>query len=108
MQALQNLGQVAPTATVLTTLYTVPGATTAAVSTINVANTSGTADIFSISVAVAGAADNIKQYLYYTIPIPGNNTFQTTLGLTMAATDVIRVYSANGTCSFSAWGALNT
>ena len=71
-QTLKVLGQLAPAATTLSALYTVPAATSTAISSIFVANTSSSADTFRISVAVAGAADNIKQYLYRDVTIPGN------------------------------------
>lgn len=107
-QTLSILGQLAPAATTLSTLYTVPAATTAAVSTIVVSNTSSSADTFRIAIAVNGAADNIKQYIYRDIPIPGNNTFACTFGITMGAGDVMRCYSGSGNCSFSVFGAQNT
>ena len=102
------LGQSKPNAATLTDAYTVPAATTATVSTITVANQSATATSFRISVAVAGAADTAAQYLYYDIAIPGNNTFATTIGITLAAGDVVRVYNTLATCSFNIFGVQNT
>ena len=69
----KTLGQVALGATVLTNLYTVPGATSTVISTITVCNRGGTATTFRISVRVAGAADATKQYIYYDISIPKND-----------------------------------
>lgn len=69
-----------------------------------VANQSATATSFRVSVAIAGAADTPAQYLYYDIAIPGNDTFAATLGITLAATDVIRVYNTLATCSFNFFG----
>jgi len=99
------LGQQNPSATTLTTLYTVPAATNTIVSTIMIANRSGTATAFRISIAVAGAADNDKQYIAYDVPIEGNEAFDFTIGATMAATDVIRVYATLASLSFSAFGS---
>lgn len=98
------LGQIVPSAATLTTLYTVPAATSTTVSSIVVSNSSATPTSFRISLAVAGAADNAKQYIYYDIPIGGNDTFIATVGLTLATTDLIRVYSTLATCAFSAFG----
>lgn len=99
------LAQTAPSANTLTDSYTVPSVTSTVVSSLNIVNTHATvADTIRISVAVAGAANNIKQYLYYGLTINAGDTFQATLGLTLATTDVIRVYSLNGTCSFSFFG----
>ena len=102
------LGQSKPSAATLTDAYTVPAATTATVSTITVANQSATATSFRISVAINGAADAAAQYLYYDIAIPGNNTFATTIGITLASGDVIRVYNTLATCSFNVFGVENT
>ena len=107
-QTLKVLGQSAPAATTLTDFYTVPGATTTSVSTISVANTSSSADTFRVSVAIGGAANNVKQYLYYDITIPGNNTFMATVGLSLGTGDVLRCYSGSGNCSFQAFGAENS
>lgn len=98
------LGQSKPGAATLTPLYTVPAATQTVCSSIVVANQSATATSFRISVAKAGAADDPSQYLYYDLPIPGNNTFIATIGSTFAATDVIRVYATLATLSFNAFG----
>lgn len=97
------LGQLNPTATTLTALYTVPGATSVVVSTIAVCN-QGANTTFRISVAVAGAVDDPKQYLYYDLAIPANSTFTATIGITLAATDVVRVYAGTANVSFSIFG----
>jgi hypothetical protein len=102
------LGQSKPNATTLTDAYTVPAATTATVSTITVANQSATATSFRISVAVNGASDTASQYLYYDIAIPGNNTFATTIGITLGAGDVVRVYNTLATLSFNIFGVENS
>ena len=102
------LGQSKPSAATLTAAYTVPALTTATVSTITVANQSSTATSFRISVAVNGAADTPAQYLYYDIAISGNNTFATTIGITLGAGDVVRVYNTLATCSFNIFGVENT
>jgi len=98
------LGQSDPLATTLTNIYTVPGATSTIVSSIMVCNRSAIATAFRISVAVAGAADSTKQYLYYDIAITGNNSFSAILGLTLATTDVVRVYATLATLSFNIFG----
>lgn len=100
----KTLGQVKPLATTLTDAYTVPAATSATVSTIVVANQSATATSFRISVAVAGAADTAKQYIAYDALINGNDIVTLTLGITLAATDVVRVYNTLATCSFNLFG----
>lgn len=101
---LKNLGQLAPAATTLTALYTVPGATSATVSSVVVCNRSGTPTTFRLSHSVGGAADSNPQYLYYDLPIPGNETFILTVGLTMATGDILRAYAGAATLSFNAYG----
>jgi hypothetical protein len=105
---IQILGQLAPSATTLSTLYTVPAATQTVVSSIVVCNAGGASDTFRISIAQGGAADNIKQYIYRDVSIAANDTFIATIGLTLDETDVIKVYSTNGTnTSFSIFGVEN-
>jgi len=101
---LKVLGQAAPNATTPTDLYTVPAATSAVCSTVIVCNRGSAETTFRISVAVAGAADEAKQYLYYDVPISGNDSFAATLGIELATTDKIRVYAGNANLSFSAFG----
>jgi len=105
---LKVLGQVAPAATTATDLYTVPGATSTVVSTLLVCNRGATSATFRVSVRVAGAADATKQYLYYDVAIAKNDTFTATLGVSLAATDVITVYAGNANLSFSAFGQEKT
>ena len=98
------LGQSKPAATTLTACYTVPALTTAVVSTITVANQSATATAFRISIAINGAADTPAQYLYYDVAISGNDTFATTIGISLGAGDVVRVYNTLATLSFNVFG----
>ena len=98
------LGQSDPSAATLTVVYTVPSATNTVVSTITVANRSATATEFRIAVSPAGAGISDEHYLYYDIPIPGNETFTTTIGISLEATDVIRVRATLATLSFNVFG----
>lgn len=100
----KSLGQLACAATTLETLYTVPAGKNTVVSTISICNRSATATTFRLAHAVAGAADNVKQYLYYDMPLPGNDSFQVTGGISMEATDVLRVYAGAATVTAQAWG----
>ena len=104
-EVLKVLGQVDMPATTLTTIYTVPAATTAVVSTLYVSNRTGTPAHFRVSVAVAGAADDPKQYIYYNISIPNNETFASTTGITLGTGDVVRGYADITGLSFQLFGA---
>ena len=99
------LGQSIPAAGTLTTLYTVPAATSAIVSTLTACNQSATATTIRVSIALAGAADTAKQYIYYDLALAANDNFSATQGWTLATTDVVRCYSANGLVSFNLFGA---
>lgn len=98
------LGQSNPLATTLTTLYTVPSATSTVVSTINVCNF-GVSTTFRVSIRPAGAAQQNYHYLYYDIPVNANDALSLSLGLTLAATDVVTVYAGTATMAFSLFGA---
>jgi len=84
-------------------LYTTPTATDSVISSIVVCNRSSAPDNFRIMLRDLGNALADKHYLYYDVPIPGNDTFIATIGVVMQATDVLDIYSANGTCTFQAY-----
>ena len=99
------LGQQAPSAATATTLYTVPAATSAVVSTINVCNRSASVDSFRIAVRPAGAALANSHYLAYDISVPANDSVSITIGVSLATTDVITVYAGSANLTFAAFGA---
>lgn len=99
------LGQVAPSATTATTLDTVPSATQAVVSTIVVCNRAATAATYRIAVRPAGAALSNEHYIAYDAAITANNSTFITIGVTLAATDVVTVYASTANLSFSAFGS---
>jgi len=107
-QAYKVLGQAKPSAATLTTLYTVPAATSAVGSTLTVCNQSATPTTYRVSVRVAGAADTPKQYLVYDAPIGANESLSFTIGLALATTDVVSVYNTLATVSFNLFGVENT
>lgn len=98
------LGQSAPSAATLTTLYTVPSATTTVTSTLVVANRSSVSTLFRVAVRPLGAAISNQHYIYYDVEIPGGDTFASTIGMTLTATDVVSVYSTLATVSFTLFG----
>jgi hypothetical protein len=98
------LGQVSPSATTPTDLYTVPAATSTVCSSISICNLAVTQTSFRVSISQGGAAITNKDYLYYDVLLAGNDTFIATIGVTLAATDKIRVYSGNSSLAFQVWG----
>lgn len=99
------LGQVAPSATTLTTLDTVPSATSAVVSTIAVCNRAATAATYRIAIRPGGAAISNEHYIAYDSTVAANDTTMLTIGITLAATDVISVYASTANLSFNAFGS---
>lgn len=100
------LGQSAPAAATATSLYTVPAATQTIISTINVVNThASTSDVIRIAVRPDGAALANQHYVVYGLSLSAGATFTYTGGITIDATDVVTVYSTNGTSSFTAFGS---
>jgi ABC-type dipeptide/oligopeptide/nickel transport system permease subunit len=99
------LGQSNPSATTLTTLYTVPSATNAVISSITIANLAATAATFRIAVRVAGSAISNEEYIAYDITLGASDTTVLTMGVTMNATDVLSVYASSATVAFQAFGS---
>lgn len=102
--SLRVLGQINPSATTATTLYTVPATKSTAISTLTVCNRSTTATSFRVAIRPAGATLSNEHYVYYDCPILGNDTFCATIGLSLAATDVVTVYATLATLSFNLYG----
>ena len=103
-ETLKVLGQLNPSATTLSTLYTVPASTSAVVSSITVANLS-TAATYRIAVRPAGAAINNKHYIAYDIELPAGAADTMTLGITLATTDVVSVYASSANLAFNIFGS---
>lgn len=99
------LGQSNPSATTLTTLYTVPSATAAVVSTISICNQAGTSGTYRIAIRPAGASIAAQHYLVYGATVAASDSVLLTLGVTLAATDVISVYGSSANFSFTAFGS---
>lgn len=99
------LGQVSPSASVETNLYTVPSSTSAIGSSIIIANRGTSVATFRVSIAVNNAATTPKDYIYYDLPIGANDTFIATIGITLGFNDRVRVYASNTNLSFSLYGS---
>jgi glucose-6-phosphate dehydrogenase assembly protein OpcA len=99
------LGQLAPSATTATTLYTVPSATSAVVSTLVVANRAATSATYRIAIRPAGATLANEHYIAYDVSVGGGDSTTLTLGITLAATDIITVYAGTANLSFSVFGS---
>ena len=105
---LKVLGQVDPSATTTTTLYTVPDMTQTTVSSIVAANRTGSAITFRLSIHVEGAGADDKQYLYYDKSVAANDSLAIILGITLNHTDVGKVYTSAVDMSFNMLGCETT
>ena len=105
--AYKVLGQSNPSATTATTLYTVPAASSTVVSTISVCNQAATSGTYRIAIRPAGATLAAQHYIAYDSTVTANNSTMLTIGVTLAATDVITVYASSANMSFSAFGSEN-
>lgn len=101
---LYILGQSAPSATTETDLYEVPSSSYATISSLIVCNRGGAGGSYRISVSAAGAATANKDYLFYDTSIGANSTDKHVIGMTLAETDVVRVYASSGNFSFNIFG----
>lgn len=103
--AYKVLGQSAPSATTLTTLYTVPAATSAVCSTVAICNRGTTAITYRIAIRPGGAGIANQHYIAYDVAVNGGDSAFLTVGVTLATGDVVSVYSGNANLSFSLFGS---
>lgn len=94
-----------PTPSTLVTLYTVPASTSTVVSTITICNQNINSATFSIAVQPAGAAINAKHYVSYSTTLTGFDTISLTIGMTLAATDIISCSANTPYVSFNVFGS---
>lgn len=99
------LGQTAPAANTMTTVYTVPSTANAVISSVTICNqATGNAQV-GIAVCPANTAVTETQYVVRNAVCVPNDTIFLTLGITLATTDTIRVVSTNGNTSFNVFGS---
>ena len=99
------LGQSAPSATTDTTLYTVPSATEAVVSSITVCNRGSSGGTYRIAIRPAGASIANQHYIAYDVALGATSSETWTIGVTVTATDVITIRASSADFSFSAFGS---
>lgn len=99
------LGQSIPAATTATSLYTVPAATTAISSTLQICNQSASAGSFRVAVRPLGATLTPAHYLIFDLAIAANDSISLTIGMCLSPTDVVTVYSSSGSISFTLFGS---
>lgn len=104
--AYKILGQSAPANTSNADLLTVASSHSAVVSTLVVANTTTSAATYRVFARIAGASAATSNALVYDATVNGNTTVTLTLGITLAATDVLTIQTGTSNAlTFTAFGS---
>lgn len=109
-ETLKSLGQTDLTTTSLTTVYTVPSATSVAISTIGVCNRhTSLSCTYTLAHRPAGASISNAHYFVYQSSLAANETALLTIGMTMATTDVLSAQAGTANqLTVQAWGVEKT
>ncbi len=59
---------------------------------------------YRVSIRVAGASADDKQYLFYDKALAANSTDTHVIGMTLNQTDVVTVYGSDGNLTFNLFG----
>ena len=102
--APQILGQVNPTASTNTDLYTVPGATAAVCGSLLACNQTAAQIKIRIAIVKSGDVLGVKSYLFFNLPVEAEDTFEFNIGLSLAAGDKIVVWANSPDVSFNVTG----
>ena len=104
--AYKVLGRKAAAATTAEELYATPSSSAAVVSSIVVANRSATARTYRLAVKPAtGTTLANEHYIAYDVTIAANDSVALTLGITLAAGNVIVTYASSADLTFTAFGS---
>ncbi len=107
--AYKVLGQTAPTTTANVNLLTIDAGKSVAISTINVSNHTAAAATYRIFVRIGGATAGIGNDISYDITVPAKAKIAETIGVTLAATDVVTVQcDPANSITFTAFGQENS
>jgi hypothetical protein len=99
------LAQAAPSATTNTDVYTVGSGKSAIISTIAICNRGSSAGAVRVAVRPAGATLANQHYITYDVSVAALDATNLTLGITLAATDVVTVYASSANFSVSLFGS---
>jgi hypothetical protein len=99
------LGQSAPANTSNADLITVGASKSQIISTLHIANATATDATARVFARIAGAAAAAGNSVIYDVTVPGNGFLSLTLGITLAATDVVTVRTGTANAlTFTAFG----
>ncbi len=105
------ISQLVPLATTETDLVIVGPVDHVRIDEIVVCNRSAVAVSFRVSISIGGGATQTKDYIYFDLPLTGNNTFSNEMGsdgggLTLNPKDVVRVYASTANLTFTVFGQI--
>jgi hypothetical protein len=104
--AYKVLGRKAAAATTAEELYATPASSAAVVSSIVIANRASSARTYRLAVKPAtGTTLATEHYLAYDVPLAANDSVALTLGITLAAGNVIVTYASTADLTFTAFGS---
>ncbi len=103
-RAYKVLGQINPSATSASALYTNPSSTETVISTVTICNMGATSTTYRLYVRPNDETLANKHYIAYDASVPANDTIALTLGLTMDAADVLYCYASSASVAFGAFG----
>lgn len=99
------LAQSAPAATTATDIYTVGAGKSTVVSSLIIANRASSDATYQIAIRVNNATLTTSQYIAYNVTVGASDSTNLTLGLTLAAGDVVTVYASTANLTFSLFGS---
>lgn len=105
MATYKVLGQANPAAITNVDLYTVPAGKQAVCSTLVIANRAVSGTTFRVAVRPAGDAIADQHYIAFNTTIAANDSIFLTLGVSLSEGDVVTVYNAANTLSYSLFGS---
>ena len=94
---IKVLGQLDPNATTVTVLYTAPNLAQTTISSLVICNRGSSGITFRVSIHVAGAGADDKQFIFY-------NEALAVIGMCLNQTDVVKVYASAANVSFNLFG----
>lgn len=106
--AYKVLAQSNPSATTNTLVYTVPSSTSTVISTVTICNQASSAGSYRIIIQPSADVSSTiltKQYIAYDVSVAANDTTALSLGVTLTAGDVIKLYASSANISINVFGS---
>tara|TARA_R110000764_G_scaffold3232_4_gene13654 strand:+ start:3854 stop:4183 length:330 start_codon:yes stop_codon:yes gene_type:complete len=101
---IKVLGQLDPNATTVTVLYTAPNLAQTTISSLVICNRGSSGITFRVSIHVAGAGADDKQFIFYNEALAATTTRTVVIGMCLNQTDVVKVYASAANVSFNLFG----